>query len=90
MLTYEGDISNYLGVNIKKNSDGIFELLQYHLVEKIINHIGLTVSASLKARATTTVKPLLNKYEYSLVSNCVLNYRTAVVMLSYLKVSTRP
>ena len=26
VLIYEGDISNYLGVNIKKNSDGRFGL----------------------------------------------------------------
>ena len=50
MLTDEGDISNYLGVNIKKNSDSTFELSQSHMVEKIINHVGLEVSASLKAR----------------------------------------
>ena len=35
MLTDEGDISNYLGVNIKKNSYGNFELSLSHLVEKI-------------------------------------------------------
>ena len=28
VLTDEGDISNYLGFNIKKNSDRAFELLQ--------------------------------------------------------------
>ena len=44
----EGDISNYLVVNTKTNSDGTFKLLQSHLVEKIINHARLTVSASLK------------------------------------------
>ena len=42
-LIDEGDISNYLGVNINTNSDGTFELLQYHLEEKIINHVGPTV-----------------------------------------------
>ena len=30
VLTYEGDISNYLGVSIKKNSNGTFELSQLH------------------------------------------------------------
>ena len=48
MLTDKGDISNYLGVNIKKNSDDTLKLSQSHLVEKIINHVGLEVSASLK------------------------------------------
>ena len=35
------DISNYLGVNIKKISYGTFKLSQSHLVEKIINHVRL-------------------------------------------------
>ena len=60
MLTDEVDISNYLGFNIKKKSDGTFKLLKWYLVEKIINRVGLTASASLKARDTSSVKPLLN------------------------------
>ena len=61
MLIDEGCISNYLGVNIKKNSNGTFELLQLHLVEKIINHVGLEVSENLKARETPAGKPILHK-----------------------------
>ena len=34
MLTDEGDISNYLGVDIKNNSDGTSILLKSQLVEK--------------------------------------------------------
>ena len=47
VFTDEGDISNDLGVNIMKNSYGTFELLQSHLEGEIINHVGLSVSASL-------------------------------------------
>ena len=36
VFTYERDRSNYLGVNIKKKSDGPLKLSQSHLVEKII------------------------------------------------------
>ena len=83
MLTDEGDILNYLGVNTRKNSDGTFELLQLHLVEKIINHVGLEVSVSIKARYTPAGKPLLYKYESSLGINSICNYRSEVGMLSY-------
>ena len=61
LLTDEGDISNYLGVNIKKTSYGTFELSQSHLVEKIIYHVGLEVSASLQSREMPSRKSLLNK-----------------------------
>ena len=56
MFTDEGYISNYIGVNTKKNSDGKFKWSQLHLVEKIINHGGLEVFASLKSRYTPAEK----------------------------------
>ena len=84
MLVFEGSISNYLGVNIKKNSDGTLELLQSHMVDKIINHVGLTDSESLKSRETPAGKPLLNKYKSSPGKTFVWNYRSVVGMLSYL------
>ena len=57
MLIDEGDISNYLGFNIKKNSDGTFKSSQWNLVEKIINRVGLEVFATLKVRETPDEKP---------------------------------
>ena len=69
MLTDEGYIYNYLGVNINKSTNGIFKLSQSHLVETIINHVGLEVSASLKVRETPSGKPLLHKYESILGRN---------------------
>ena len=68
-----GDLSNYIGVNFKKNSYGTFKLLQFQLVDKIINHVGLTVSASLKCREIPTRKPLLHKDESSIGRNSVWN-----------------
>ena len=61
MLTVEIDTSNYIGVNIKKNSDRILQLSQSHLIKKEINYARLIVSASLKLRDTPTVKSLQSK-----------------------------
>ena len=66
VLTDEGDISNYLGVDINKSSYGTFKLSQSYLVEEIRNHVGREVSASLKSKDMLTVIPLLYKYEYSI------------------------
>ena len=85
MLIDEGDISNYLEVNIKTNPDGTFKWSQSHTVEKVTNHARLEVSASLKSRETPD-----GKYESSIGIKCVWNCRVAVGMLSYLKGSTRP
>ena len=72
-LPDEVDISNYLGVNIKKKSDGSFELSQSYLVDKIINHVGITVYARPNSRETPSGKPLLHKGESSLGRKCVWN-----------------
>ena len=89
MLKDERDVSNYLGVNIKKKSYEAFELLQLHLVNKIINHVRLTVSASLNCRETSSGKSLLHKDESSLGRQCVWNYRAVVIMLSCIWGSTQ-
>ena len=88
MLIVKVDISNYIAVNIKENSDGTFKLSQLYLVDKIINHVGLTVYASLKARETPYVKPLLHRDESSIGRKFIFNYRAAFDMLSYLQLST--
>ena len=85
MLADEGDIYNYLGLNIKKHSDGEFELSQSHLADKIINRVGLTVSKGLKSRETPVGKQLLHKYKSILVRKCICNYRAAVVVLRYFR-----
>ena len=84
MLKYEGYISNYLGVNIKKHSYGMFKLSKLYLVEKIINHVRLIVSKSLKSRETPTGKPLLHKDKSILGRKCLCKYSAVVGILSYL------
>ena len=85
VFTDEGDVSNYFGAEIKNNSDGTFEISQSHLVVLKINHVGLEVSASLKARETSSGKPLMHKYKYSIGRKYIWNYRSAFSMLSYLQ-----
>ena len=66
--------------------DGSFELSQSHLVDKIINHVRITVSASLNCREMPARKPLLHKYESSLGRYFLCNYRATVGMFSCLQV----
>ena len=40
-LTDEGNISNYLGVDFKRNPDGSFELRQPYLIDRIIKALDL-------------------------------------------------
>ena len=59
-----------------------------HLVEEIINHVGLKVSETLKSGEAPAGKPLLHKDEYSLVRKSVWSYREVVGLLSFLQGST--
>ena len=56
MLAYDGDISNYPVVHIKKSSNETFKLSQHLLAEIIINHVELEVFASLKEKETPAEK----------------------------------
>ena len=87
MLTDEDDKSNCLGVNIKKNPDGKLKVSQSHMEKKIIKHVRLTVYTRIKARDTTTRKPLRHKYGSSIVRQYIWKYRAVVGMLSYIQVT---
>ena len=60
------------------------------MVEKIINHVLLTVSARIKCIDMTAGKPLLNKDESSLGRKCLWNYRSVVGKLSRIQLSALP
>ena len=60
-MTDKGYLLKYIGVDIKKNSYGTFELSQLHLVEKIINHVRLTVFITLNSIEAPAVKPLMHR-----------------------------
>ena len=57
---------------------------------RIINHVGIEVSKSLKARDIPNEKPVLHKDESRIGRKKLFNYRAAVGILSYLQVSTLP
>ena len=58
VLKDDGDISNYLEVKTKNNSDGTFELSQSHLVEKLSNKSDLKCMQVLKQ----DISPLETRY----------------------------
>ena len=41
MLSDEGDVSNYLGIHVTCKNDGSIKLMQPHLIQCIINVLGL-------------------------------------------------
>ena len=90
ILIDKGFISNYLRLNIKNNYDGTFGLSQSQLIDKITNHVGLTVSASLKQKENLVKKLLIHKDSIGLAIKGSYNYRDVFCMLSYIWGFTRP
>jgi len=90
VLTYDGGIKNYLGVEVDARTDGKIELRQKRLIERIIKPVGLEKDVLAASKPTPVVKPLLNKDLEGLPRKYDWNYRSIVGMLGYLQGSTRP
>ena len=85
ILTDEGSLSKYLGVDVKYKENGSFELKLPFLIQRIIDLLGITSNGSVcNTRPTPVVKPLLHKDLEGLPRNNMWNYRTAIRMLTYL------
>jgi len=96
LLTDEGDINKFLGIEINHHEDGSFELTQPHLIKRIVDMLKLNGNNEwgqvAKSRATPSEKKILSKdsngsrrkYESD------WKYRTAIGKLTYLQGNTRP
>jgi hypothetical protein len=64
VLTDEGDINKFLGIEIKEITKNKFELSQPFLIEQIVNQLGLgqnEFDIHTKTKITLVGEPLLNK-----------------------------
>ena len=64
ILTDEGPITKYLGVDVNKQADGSFELTQPFLIQRIIDLLGLEGDSKYNSKPTPVTKPLLHKDVY--------------------------
>ncbi len=90
-LTVEGDISDFLGVNIQCHRDGTVHLTQPHLIDSILKELGLQAdSAKSKAMPAASSK-LLGCHDDALPHDeDNFHYRHIIGKLNYLKKSTHP
>ena len=92
VLTDEGTIDKFLGVEIKNLENNHFELSQPHLMEQIIKYTleenGFDAHANW--RLTPAAEKILNKDLEGKPRKYSWKYRTAVGMLQYLQNNTRP
>lgn len=93
ILTDEGSIDKFLGIDIKHLEGTRFELTQPFLIKRFINLLGLEnneFDVSTNSKAMPVGKPLLNKDLEGKPCKHKWSYRTAVGMLTYLQGNSRP
>ena len=90
ILTDKGTLTKYLGVDVKHQPDGTFELKQTFLIQRIIDLLGLEGDSQHNTKPTPATKPLLNKDESGEERRNAWSYRKAIGMLTYLQGTTRP
>jgi hypothetical protein len=92
VLTDEGDIHKFLGIEIKEITKNKFELSQPFVIKQIVNLLGLgqnEFDVHTKTKITPVGKPLLNKDLEGKPHKKGWKYCTAIGMLTYLKGNTR-
>ena len=94
ILTDEGDIDKFLGIEITQLEDGKrFKIAQPHLINRIISFLNIDTNdygMDTNSKSTPVGKPLLHKDLSGKQRKETWNYRTAVGMLTYLQGNTRP
>ena len=90
ILTDEGSLDKYLGVDVKRKKGGSLELVQPFLIERILILLGMKDESVRNINPTSAIKLLLNKDLKGENRKNKWNYRTAIGMLTYLQGTTRP
>ena len=84
-LTIEGDLENFLGVNIDRTSRGAIHLTQPHLIDSILQDLRLKKGES-KCKDTPMKSPtILNKSKDSPEFDRSFNYQSVIGKMNYLE-----
>jgi hypothetical protein len=88
-ITVEGDVQDFLGVNISKQSDGTVTFTQPHLIDKILEATKMD-KPNLKPKDTPAPSSrILHRHSESEDFDNSFNYRSVVGMLNYLDKGSR-
>lgn len=89
-LTIEGDLADFLGVNIDRKDDGSIHLTQPHLINSILKDLNM-LNDNVKPKDTPAkVKVLLKRHLDEEKHDDSFPYRSIIGKLNYLEKSSRP
>jgi hypothetical protein len=89
-LTVEGDVADFLGVNITRLDDNSFNLTQPKLIDSILEDLGLGHDSTSTKQVPMATTKLLSRHPDSEPFDEHFHYRRAIGKLNFLEKSTRP
>jgi hypothetical protein len=88
-ITVEGDLADFLGVNIERRGNGTIHMTQLHLIDQILEDLRLN-DDSVKEKGTPAASSkLLTRHSDSPRFDNSFNYRSVIGKLNYLEKATR-
>ena len=85
----QGDIADYLGVNVERVDGDKIKLSQPHLIDEIIRDVNLSSRAQSKSTPAAPTK-ILHRDQSAPAFNHRFNYRSVIGKLNFLEKSTCP
>ena len=82
-VTEEGDLEDFLGVNIHKQKDGTITFSQPHLIDKILEALHMN-QPDLKEKKTPAAMRLLSRHSHSPNFDNSFHYSSVIGMCNYL------
>ena len=89
-LTVEGELTNFLGVNIERKADGTIHLTQPKLIEQILQDLRMTDQKTHTKTTPAASKRLLSRHQDSPNFDNSFNYRSVIGKLNYVERGSRP
>ena len=88
-MTVEGDLNDFLGVNIERKSNGEIEMTQPHLIQQTLDLLRLPADSKTKDTPAKS-SSILQRFLGSKPFDDSFNYARAIGKLNYLERGTRP
>jgi Reverse transcriptase (RNA-dependent DNA polymerase) len=86
-IEIEGDIKDFLGVNIEQSDDGSITFTQPHLIDKVLNATGIHDVSKIKD-TPAAISPIIHQHSSSVPFDNLFNYHLVLGMLNYLDKAT--